>query len=106
MLINISLDQKEDKGQEQGQEDCFKFKEYKFKKSFKYFRLKYLKYLYYKYFNILKEGYCEITIINPVFKDHINIITKGYEKCIIKDIKNEIKDARNIKDFEKKDENG
>lgn len=85
---------------------CFKCpnfsinKKYAFKKSFKYLRLKYLKYLYYKYFKICEEGYCKITIIDRTFPDHFNIICKGYEKCIIQDIKNNIKDARDLKEFE------
>ena len=79
---------------------CYKCKHFsrstqdlKYQKSFKFLHLKYWKFLLYK-LNFWSEGYCNVTII--VDGEHVNLQMRGYEKCAVKDIKDEIMDARDF----------
>lgn len=59
-----------------------------FKKKYKYIRIKYWLLLLSK-INFWKEGKCMITIMLK-YGNHINLKMKGYEKCLISDLRNDV----------------
>ena len=80
---------------------CFKCKYFSrdtrdlvYRKKFRFLRMKYWFFLLSK-LNIWDIGRCQITIIDKRGQ-HINTFMHGYEKCIFKDVENDITDARDF----------